>query len=44
MDKKKKSILSERVDPKTLDQISKLPDKIVEGEPPLSEKLFSFKS
>ena len=44
MDKKNMSILSERVEPKTLDQISKLPDKIVEGEPPLSEKLFSFKS
>ena len=41
---KVKPILQDRVDPKTLESISKLPDKINQAEPPLSERLLSFKS
>ena len=39
-----KQILTERMDQKTLESVSKLPDKIQIGQPPLSEKLLQFES
>ena len=37
-------ILKERINPKTLKKISKLPERIIPGELPLSERLLSFES